>query len=177
MRAELIEKHRPKGNCLSTWYSSLSDARVQTSAPWVRPRAARACLSIPALSRSSPARQALPWQRHRQGCGRQSALAPLCLWGGGALPPHPAALHLPGPDLGLGWGIAGTWGGEGRAEGRAGGGAPSPASRSRIKISWALQQLQRRRRARGTRGREAADECGEEFAMGGACRGSPSSAL
>lgn len=31
--------------------------------------------------------------------------------------------------------------------------------------------------ARGTGGREAADECGEEFAMGGACRGSPSSAL
>ena len=31
--------------------------------------------------------------------------------------------------------------------------------------------------ARGTRGREAADEGGEEFAMGGACRGSPSSAL
>ena len=31
--------------------------------------------------------------------------------------------------------------------------------------------------ARGTGGREAADEGGEEFAMGGACRGSPSSAL
>lgn len=29
----------------------------------------------------------------------------------------------------------------GGAEVRAGGGAPSPASRSRIKISWALQQL------------------------------------
>lgn len=72
-------------------------------------------------------------------------------------------------------------GGGRKAGARAGGGAPPPARRSRIKISRALQQLQRRRRLRSgdqrEGGREAADECGEEFARGGACRGSPSSAL
>lgn len=71
---------------------------------------------------------------------REAGLAPLCRGVGGELP------ELAGPDpqgegARGGLEVAAAGGGARGADEPAGGGAPPPASRSRIKISWALQQL------------------------------------
>lgn len=161
-------------------------ARVQASAPGVLDvRDTRASPSFRAPPRS-PALQALPWQR--RGAGMLEAelaagLAPLCGGGSGALSPLPATPSLPGSKPQDGGGGK-MWGGEGA--GRRGEGQGEAQGRGRLRPP-AAPALKFHGRcssykddagcARGTRGREAADEYGEEFAMGGACRGSPSSAL
>lgn len=104
---------------------------------------------------------------------RTSRLVPLCGGGSGAPPPLPG---LDPPGEGRGWNVVWQGCGEERGGPRQGPGV----GHLRLPDAPALKFLGRCSSykddagcARGTRGREAADEYGEEFAMGGACRGSP----
>lgn len=179
--------HTPRLCGLSCWFYRTSlfvlirpYAGVQGSAPR-GPGSQTALGASPSLCAQGPslAGYTLPWQRLGPGCWRQGALLrgwSLCaVGGGGVLPPRRAAPRPPGPDLREeleGRVRCGRARGGGRkARARARGGAPPPARRSRIKISPALQQLQRRRRLRSGDRREGGREGGCGRVWGGVCEG------